>query len=43
MATCCKILEASLLPVNHANDYNAILALENNMDPLAPVWLYAYI
>ena len=29
-----EILEASLLPENHANDYNAILALENNMDPL---------
>ncbi|MCK4750789.1 MAG: hypothetical protein KAT15_27210, partial [Bacteroidales bacterium] len=28
------ILESSLLPQNHANDYNAILALENNMDPL---------
>lgn len=29
-----KILEASLLPVNHVSDYNAILALDNNMDPL---------
>jgi len=29
-----EILENSLLPVNHANDYNAILALENNMDPM---------
>jgi len=29
-----RILEASLLPVNHRNDYNAILALRDNMDPL---------
>ena len=29
-----KILESSLLAVNHANDYKAILALNNNMDPL---------
>jgi hypothetical protein len=29
-----KILEASLLPLNHANDYKAILALEGKMDPL---------
>ncbi len=29
-----KILENSLLPVNHATDYSAILALEDNMDPL---------
>ncbi len=28
------VLEASLLPVNHTKDYNAIKALENNMDPL---------
>ena len=28
------ILDNSLLPVNHANDYNAIRALESNMDPL---------
>ncbi len=29
-----RIVQASLLPVNHASDYNAILALERNMDPL---------
>jgi hypothetical protein len=29
-----ETLEASLLPVNHTKDYNAILALNNNMDPL---------
>ena len=34
------ILEASLLPVNHATDYKAILALEDNMDPLR---LYGYM
>ncbi len=35
-----QILDASLLPQNHANDYNAIKALENNMDPLR---LYGYM
>jgi len=35
-----QILEASLLPQNHANDYKAIKALENNMDPLR---LYGYM
>ncbi len=34
------ILESSLLPQNHANDYNAILALEANMDPLK---FYGYL
>jgi hypothetical protein len=34
------VLDASLLPQNHANDYNAIVALENNMDPLR---LYGYM
>jgi len=35
-----QILEASLLLQNHANDYKAIKALENNMDPLR---LYGYM
>ncbi len=35
-----QILRGSLLPVNHSNDYNAILALESNMDPLR---LYSYM
>lgn len=35
-----EILESSLLPRNHANDYNAILALEDNMDPLK---FYGYL
>ncbi len=35
-----EILDASLLEQNHANDYKAIKALENNMDPLR---LYGYI
>ena len=35
-----QILEASLLQQNHANDYKAIMALENNMDPLR---LYGYM
>lgn len=34
------ILEASLLPQNHANDYKAILDLEANMDPLK---FYGYL
>jgi len=34
------LLDASLLPQNHPNDYNAIKALENNMDPLR---LYGYM
>jgi hypothetical protein len=34
------ILEASTLPQNHAKDYNAIKALENDMDPLR---LYGYM
>ena len=34
------ILEASLLPRNHTKDYNAILALEENMDPLK---FYGYL
>ncbi|MFH0756499.1 MAG: DUF2723 domain-containing protein [Bacteroidota bacterium] len=34
------VLEASLLPQNHANDYKAILALKNNMDPLK---FYGYL
>ncbi|MCP4313631.1 MAG: DUF2723 domain-containing protein [Bacteroidetes bacterium] len=34
------ILESSLLQQNHANDYNAILALEANMDPLK---FYGYL
>ena len=34
------ILESSLLPQNHANDYRAILALEENMDPLK---FYSYL
>ncbi len=29
-----EILESSLLPSNHATDYQAILALEDHMDPL---------
>ena len=29
-----RILEASLLPVNHQKDYNAILALRDQMDPV---------
>ncbi len=29
-----EVLESSLLPVNHTADYNAILFLKNNMDPL---------
>ncbi|MCD4711626.1 MAG: hypothetical protein K8R52_12335, partial [Bacteroidales bacterium] len=35
-----QVLEASLLPQNHVNDYNAIKALENKMDPLR---LYGYM
>ncbi len=35
-----RILEASTLPQNHAKDYNAIRALENDMDPLR---LYGYM
>jgi hypothetical protein len=35
-----QILDASLLAKNHANDYNAIKALENSMDPLR---LYGYM
>jgi hypothetical protein len=35
-----RILEASMLPQNHAKDYNAIRALESNMDPLR---LYSYM
>lgn len=35
-----EILDASLLRQNHANDYQAIMALENNMDPLR---LYSYM
>jgi hypothetical protein len=35
-----RILQSSLLPVNHPNDYNAILALEANMDPLK---FYGYL
>ncbi len=35
-----NILDASLLPKNHAKDYNAIEALKNNMDPLR---LYGYM
>ncbi|MEN8202182.1 MAG: DUF2723 domain-containing protein [Bacteroidota bacterium] len=34
------ILDASLLRQNHPKDYNAIVALENNMDPLR---LYGYM
>jgi hypothetical protein len=34
------ILETTLLPENHTKDYNAILALESNMDPLR---LYGYM
>ncbi len=39
-STTLDIIESSLLPQNHANDYNAILALETNMDPLK---LYGYL
>ncbi len=35
-----ELLRTSLLPVNHTKDYNAILALEQNMDPMR---LYSYI
>jgi len=35
-----QLLETSLLAQNHANDYNAIKALESNMDPLR---LYGYM
>jgi len=35
-----QVLESSLLAQNHANDYKAIMALENNMDPLR---LYSYM
>jgi len=35
-----QVLENSLLQQNHANDYKAILALEDNMDPLR---LYSYM
>ncbi|MDF1573612.1 MAG: DUF2723 domain-containing protein [Bacteroidales bacterium] len=35
-----EVLEGSLLQQNHANDYKAIEALENNMDPLR---LYSYM
>jgi hypothetical protein len=35
-----KILEASLLPRNHASDYHAILALGEHMDPLK---FYGYL
>ena len=35
-----QILERSNLPQNHAQDYNAIKALENDMDPLR---LYGYM
>ena len=35
-----EIVEASLLPANHPKDYNAILALRENMDPLR---LYGYM
>ena len=35
-----QVLEASLLQQNHPNDYKAINALENNMDPLR---LYSYM
>ncbi|MFO7671542.1 MAG: DUF2723 domain-containing protein [Bacteroidales bacterium] len=34
------IIESSLLPQNHANDYRAILALETNMDPMK---FYGYL
>jgi len=35
-----RILEASLLPQNHASDYRAILALQDDMDPLK---FYGYL
>ncbi len=39
-ASTLDVLEASLLPQNHANDYKAILALKKNMDPLK---FYGYL
>jgi len=39
-ANAMDILESSLLPQNHANDYKAIQALEVNMDPLK---FYGYL
>jgi hypothetical protein len=35
-----RIIQSSLLPQNHANDYKAILALEHNMDPMK---FYGYL